>query len=110
LSAVFQQTEADADLALSFGFGTLRFEGALAALVAFVIAPVGHITVVGGIAGSIAKMQPLMGWTDKFIFVRVIAKVLRPELVFANDLGLAVVVRILVEGVVLDEVAHTVLL
>ena len=79
-------------------------------MVAFVIAPIGCIPIFCSVAGSILKVQPLVGWTDKFVFVRVITKVLGSELVFANELCFAIVVRILIKRVVLDEVPQTVLL
>ena len=47
-----------------------------------------------------------MGRTDEFIFLWVILKVLGSELVFANELGLAKVVGILIESVVLEEIAQ----
>ena len=68
---------------------------------AFVIAPVGGVAILGGIAGSLLKAQALVSGADKFVFVRVIVKVFRQELAYANELWLAEMVGILVKSVYL---------
>jgi|GEM_PF-2703315 len=85
LAQIFQKAKADPHLEVAFYFGTLRFEWTPAALVAFVIASVFHIAVLSGGTGSMLVMQPLVGWTDKFILARIIAKVLSTKLVFAKE-------------------------
>jgi len=71
---------------------------------AFIQASIGDIPVVGGVAGSILEGQPLSGRVDKLILIRVVCKVLGSELAFADQLGVAKVVGVLLEGVVLEVV------
>jgi hypothetical protein len=50
-----------------------------------------------------------MRWADEFVLVRIIAQVLYPELVLAQDFWFAVMMGILVEGIVFDVPAYLVL-
>jgi hypothetical protein len=47
----------------------------------------------------ISVVQSFFGWTNELICLWVIAKVLCLKLVFADDLRIAVMMRILIEGV-----------
>lgn len=73
---------------------------------AFVIAPIGSITIIGSVVGSILEVQLLVSWTDEFVFVRVIAKILGSKLVFANGLGFAIMVSILVKAYYREKVKY----
>jgi len=85
--------------------GTARFERTVGAVKALIVTPVGLVTILAGIAGSVLEVQAFLLWTNEFIFLGIIAKVFCAELMPADHFRLAVVVSILVEGVVLDKVA-----
>ena len=108
LPAVFQQLEADLDVAVAFGFGTLAFERAFG-IETFIMASLTFIAIVGGFVRWCTEMQAFVGWADELIALGVITKMFRTKLVFTNDFRIAVMVGILVEGVVFEIVLHLVL-
>ena len=110
LLTVFEQAMADADSAVPLRLGALALEWTIGTIQAFIITPVRDISIVCGVARGVLKMQRLVGRTEKRVGFWLVAEVFRPELVGLDDIRIAVMVRILVESVVLEEILGAMLL
>lgn len=109
LPAELSQLETDLDLAVALGFGALALEGTILAALALIMpagtqVPIGRLVLAGVEVGqaTFLRAKELVVWFIVF-------KVIRAELVFANDLLVAVMMGILVEGVVFEIVFHPML-
>src|SRR5512139_2222638 len=106
LSAELPQPEADLDLAVAFSFGALAFEGAVLAALTLVMSSgtqiaIGRLVLAGVKVGQSAFLR-----AEELVVGFIIFEVIRAELVLAQDVRVAVVMRILVEGVVFEVVFH----
>jgi len=106
LAAVFEQAEAEADLAVALRTRALGLERAGGALVAGIDPALAEIAVISGVAGLAFKVQTLVGRADEFVFLLIVGEVLGQELAFADQFGFAEVMSILVKGVVLEVIAQ----
>ena len=104
LSAELPQPETDLDLAVAFRFGALAFEGTVQAALTLVMSSgalvaIGRLVLAGVKVGQSAFLR-----AEELVVGFIIFEVIRAELMLAQDLRVAVVMGILVEGVVFEVV------
>ena len=110
LPAELTQLEADLDLAVALGFGALALEETILAALPFIMTSSALVTIGRLVLAGEEIGQATFGGAEELVVWFIVFKVVGTELVLAEDLRVAVMVGILVEGVVLEIIAHPVLL
>jgi hypothetical protein len=106
LLAITPEFETDLDTAIAFGLGAFGFEWAGGAVKAFIETTFGEVAVSGFVRYRFYINHTLLRRADEFILFGVIGKIVGLETQFLHSFWLAGWMLFLVEGVVLEEVAH----
>ena len=102
LSTIFPKFEADLDLAIALGFGTLRLERAGGAVITCIVSAFRHIAIFAAVGAGLLIGQGVLGRTGKSIVICIVREILRSETECLNAFGFARWMGILIEGVVLE--------
>ena len=110
LLAVALEFETDLDAAIALGLRAFGFERAGGAIQTFVETALGEIPVFGFVWFGFHVEHALLRRADKLVLFLIVGEVGRLETQLLQSFGLAGQMLLLVDGVVLEEVAHAFLL
>ncbi len=102
------QAEADADMAIAFGLGTLRLEGASITISCLVMAGLDRVAIVGLLMPGVAIGQALSSRAGEIIGLFVIGEILGSKDGFADELRVSMLLLFTVKGIVFDIIAQLV--
>ena len=108
--AIASQFKTDLDTAIALGFGAFRFERAGSTIGAFVKPALREVAVLGFVRLGFHEEHTFLCRADEFILFLIVGKIVGLETQFFHPVWLAGWVLFLMEGVVLEEIAHLFLL